>query len=76
MTVDLAALAQLASEATPGTPAQLAFLDAASPDRVAALVRVALAAKAAVDAFNSFESSVPFLVAMNMLRDELGNLDR
>ena len=70
MTVDLAALAKLASEATPGpwhsgsmidpkqvyrysppnlipdTEADAAYIAAASPDVVLALVRVALAAKA------------------------------
>ena len=121
MTVDLAALAKLASEATPGPwdwkqydtgtigdlrkrtntfrttsriivrieqlyvfddpsgllkDADAAYIAAASPDVVLALVRVALAAKAAVEAFNSFESNVPFLVAINMLRDDLGDLDR
>ena len=56
MTVDLAALAKLASEATPGpwewskggslrSDEELAYIAAASPDVVAALCRVALAAK-------------------------------
>ena len=97
MTVDLAALAKLASEATPGPWRSWVdmiraprdddrlvcesvygpdrdYIAAASPDVVLALVRVALAAKAVPQSFDSFESSVPFLVAIDMLRDALVDL--
>ena len=95
MTVDLAALAKLASEAVRlkaiyGRGNRRDDMDyvatireyqrAASPDVVAALVRVALAARAVPQSFDyfesSFESSVPFLAAIDKLRAALADLDR
>ena len=97
MTVDLAALAKLASEATPGpwhsgsmidpkqvyrysppnlipdTEADAAYIAAASPDVVLALVRVALAAKEVAD---NEEDTHPFMERWNALRAALADLDR
>jgi len=107
MTVDLAALAKLASEATPGPweadmarnghwdvvipgdkdtdemwmatlrgpqrEADAAYIAAASPDVVLALVRVALAAKVHADATHA---GAEVYRGLNDLRDALADLDR
>ena len=106
MTVDLAALARLASEATRGpwgylgdveTPAltiatdpyaevsgrggpgawprNAAYIAAASPDVVAALVRVALAAKAAYEAYDEVDDEEE-ATAVYQLGLALAALDR
>ena len=75
MTVDFAALAKLASEATPGpwewskggslrSDEELAYIAAASPDVVAALVRVALAGEDLLRYAPPGWASEPLLVAL------------
>jgi len=102
MTVDLAALAKLASEATPGpwrwaaddymgawvvmrerpsfeadSPADAAYIAAASPDVVAALCRVAQAAHVIVDRPGVWDAGgSDWWDAHDALRAALTDLDR